>query len=381
MRRLLVPGALLFAACAPAPSTPPATPAAVVISARRPALEPVDPGPPEEPRRAAPLRRYQEGPPPVAFPTPAACVLKASSWRGARPVTELRFRAGGPVFARVASGAASLHLPPGPAAEAGLELEFDGLVVRGLVAPEAVALHAAKPLVLGGLAIPTPRARLAWTGARPGELTVTHAPAAGVEVLAPPLTAPVRCDALSLDAVAFDPAAAAPEKKVDRPALLRLRRPISLSVDPAAAPAARLLARDDLDAEVTVIEIAGNKSRILWSRKEELIFGWVATSDLRPPNPGVGLGSVSTTGSGAGFGRSVHSVARVTCPADVPVIAEAEDERATVGLIRAGTLIHVMTRGGPESKIVVAPGGIQMATPAELLADAERLKDCAPEEP
>jgi hypothetical protein len=300
-------------------------------------------------------------------------------WRGAQTVTELRFREGGPIFAQVTYGKARLHLPAGAAAQgAGLEIAQDGLALRGHIAGAAIAFRPARALVIGEIAIPTALAALGWTEAKPGEVAVTFDPGDGVDVLRPPLSAPAPCDALTLDTAAFDARAAVPGVKTDRRALLRVGRPILLSIEPGGAPAAKLLAKDDVDAEVTIIDAAPAQSRVRWERHRAVVFGWVPSSEVRVPKPGPAIGHGYGTGTGGSFGRSVHPVARVVCPADVTVVAEAEGERATVGSVLQGTTINVMDRGAEEVEVVIRSSGIQIPSPVRLLARADQLKGCPP---
>ena len=99
----------------------------------------------------------------VALPDVTACVLTTTQWRGATPESELRVRAGGPVFATVRSGKGSLHLPVGKAADGAiLEIADKALAARGHLAASALWLHPGKPFVLGDAVIPLGASRLDW---------------------------------------------------------------------------------------------------------------------------------------------------------------------------------------------------------------------------
>lgn len=362
--------AAALAGCA-APPPPPAQPVSLRLPPAPAPAPAAEPAAPERPADAP-------DPPELPLPDPAACTLTAERWRGAATTTDLRLRRGGPVFATISSPAARLHLPAGPA-EAGavLEAEDAGLALRGHIDGSAVVLRPAQPVLLGGFAVPQPDAALAWEQAAPGLVSVRFQPGAGVEVLEGPLRAEVRCDAVALERSRFDARAAVSGARLDRRALLRMGRAIPLAAAPGAAPAARLLPADDLDAEVRVIEVNGARSRVIWERNDVLVFGWVASADLRPVPKNL-TGQGYGTGSGSGFGRSVHSIARVVCPADVPVIVEIEGERATVGRVRAGTVIDVMKRGGDHAPIVVQSGRISIPSGASLLAREDHLAACSP---
>ena len=110
MSRAGIPiAALVLAACAAPPPPPPK--ALVVIS------------PPIDASSASPVAEAEAAPPApldpplYALPEPAACVLTTPRWRGAKATTDLRFREGGPIFARASGGKASLHLPVGSATD------------------------------------------------------------------------------------------------------------------------------------------------------------------------------------------------------------------------------------------------------------------------
>ncbi|MFS8069814.1 MAG: hypothetical protein ACMG6S_25905, partial [Byssovorax sp.] len=81
------------------------------------------------------------------------------------------------------------------------------------------------------------------------------------------------------------------------------------------------------------------------------------------------------TGSGSGFGRSVHPLSRVVCPEDVPFVVEADGERMTGGKIFAGVTINVMDREGELRKVVIRSGALEILG-AGMLVHAPRIKDC-----
>lgn len=317
----------------------------------------------------------------IALPEPAACVLPTARWRGVTSISDLRFRAGGPVFARVAGAKGELHFPLGPAADgAYLDLVDSGLALRGHLAGADVALHPARGVVMGEAVIPRGRATLLWSAATPGALAVTFDPHEGIALVQPPLSATLPCDALSLDTTSIDARAAVPDRKPGKPGLLRVSGPVPLSLAPGGVTFANLTAKTGEDAEVTVMERAGQSARILWSRPDSFIFGWVPAASLQAPTRPASL-STSGTGSGAGFGRSIHPISRVVCPDDVPVIADAGGERMTVGRILAGTTINLMDRGEEYRAILIATSGAQIPNDVTLRVREDRLKGCAPQPP
>jgi hypothetical protein len=291
-------------------------------------------------------------------------------------VSELRFRQGGPVFARVATGAARLVLPVGVAAQgAGLELVDAGLTLRGQLDAASVGLHGAQEVIFAGFAAPTGRSALTWSRATMGDVVVTLDSIAGVKPAQTPLSTTVPCAALGLDRGSYEPRPETLGARATRRAVLRVGASILLSVSPTGAAVAELNARDEPDGEVRVSEVKGARSRIFWSRREALVFGWVLSTDVQKPKSEYGFGSGS--GSGAGFGRSVHPVDRVVCDKEIPVIAEAGGERMIVGSISPGTVIDRMARHGDAMEIWVRTGAVQIPNEARLVTHAALLEGCA----
>jgi hypothetical protein len=370
--------ACAVAACAVAPPPPLSVEIPPAPTAASPSTSPTSPT--ADASAVAPPAAPQE-PPSIALPEPAACVLPTARWRGVATLSELRFRADGPVFARVAGVKGSLHFPLGRAADGALlDLIDSGLALRGHLAGADVALHPARGFVMGDAVIPQARATLLWSAATPGALAVTFDPHDGIALVQPPLSATLPCDALSLDVTSVDARAAVPDQKPGKRELLRVGGAVPLSLTPGGATFANLTAKAGADAEVTVMERAGQSARILWSRPDSFIFGWVPAASLQAPTKPTDLFGHGT-GSGSGFGRSIHPITRVVCPDDVPVIADAGGERMTVGRILAGTTINVMDRGQEYRAVVVATGGVQVPNDVELRVREDRIKICVPKTP
>ncbi|MEO5730437.1 MAG: hypothetical protein ABI134_31715 [Byssovorax sp.] len=371
MSRTGLPIAALFlAACAGPP--PPAPKTTIVLS---PPIDSSSASPVAEADAAPPAPPAPLEPPLVALPEPAACVMTTSRWRGARATTDLRFREGGPIFARATGGKARLHLPVGSVTDgAGLEVADESFALRGHLASSEIWLHPSKPIVLGEAVIPLYGSKLEWARARPGVVAVTFDPQEGI-ALVQPLAADLPCDSLSIDNTVIPPDAALPgSSKKGKQALLRAGRTISLSLTAGGAALANLTAKAGADALVTVMETAGKNTRVSWQRERSLIFGWIPTSELEfpkqlPPLNGYG------TGSGGGFGRSIHPLSRVVCPEDVPFVVEADGERMTGGKIFAGVTINVMAREGELRKVVIRSGALQIMG-SGMLVHAPRLESC-----
>lgn len=368
--------ALFLAGCAAAPPAPPPVveipkPLAIASSTASPI---VDAAPPPPPPAAT-------EPPPVGLPEHPACVLEAKRWRGVKGVTPLRFREGGPAFAQIAGGKGRLHLPPGQGSGgAALEIADESLAVRGYLAGEDVWLNAARAIVMGQFMIPHARSRLVWISAEPGLVTVTFTPERGVALAQPTLITSVPCEALGFDLASFDARRAIPDLKPGKRGVLRVDAILPLSVYPGAPPVASLDAASGQDVEITVMETVGSNARIAWDRGDALIFGWIPASGLRVPTPPPALFGRGT-GSGSGFGRSIHPISTVVCKDDVPLIAEVGGERFTVGRILAGATINRMDAGLEETEVVVASGVISFPPAVKMRVRTERLLGCPAKAP
>ena len=313
----------------------------------------------------------------VALPDVTACLLTTTQWRGATPKSELRVRAGGPVFATVRSGNGSLHLPVGKAADGAiLEIADKALAVRGHLAASDVWLHAGKPLVLGDAVIPLGTARLEWTSSKPGAAGVAFDPHEGIALAQPPLAADLPCDAISLDSTSIDEMAALPGvAKTGKEGLLRSGHAVPLATTAGGAVIATLTAKAGEDARISVLGAAGPSTRILWTREDSAIFGWVPTAELEFPKqlpPKTGFG----TGSGSGTLSGTHSLFRAVCAADVTAVVEVAGERWMVGRILAGTKIHGMGQHGEYRSVIVHGGGISTVVDAALMVKEAQIADC-----
>lgn len=362
--------ALLLVACAEAPLPAPTPP--VVIS------PPIASASASAEQGALPGAISSLDPRLVELPDAVACALATASWTGATAKTELRVRAGGPVFARARTGKATLHLPVGNAADgAVLEIADAALAVRGHVAAEAIALHPARPFVLADAVIPLGEARLEWASAKAGAVGVTFDPHEGITLARPPVAEDVPCDALSLDDSPIDATVALPgAPKNGKEGLLRAGRPVPLSLTAGGAVIATLTAQAGIDARIMVLGAAGANTRILWTRDRSAIFGWVPTAQLEFPGKmpeGIGFGS----GSGSGTLAGTHALYRVICADDVTATVELGGERWTVGRLLAGAKIFVLSEEAEGYRTVQVHGGsIEIPIDVRLMALDAQLAEC-----
>lgn len=314
-------------------------------------------------------------PPAIELPAGTACVIEGP-WQPRGEATLLRLRDRGPVFAEVGGGVdARLHLPPGRPSGAAIEVDAGGVSLRGRVDAEAIPIRPARPIAFQGFAVPLGATLLELGEAAEGKVTVTWPGAEGIKPLHAPVSERLRCDDVTVGELEIDAVVAAGVLDGEREARLRLGRAIPLSATPGGPPAAELLPADDEDADVTVVGISGGRSRVLWWREDALIVGWVPSAELRPkPSAGGLLGEAFGVG-GLGLRGIGEGEARV-CAADVPLLAQAGGERATVGAVRAGTAIEVLDRGAPYARVSVDTGGVWIAEGAALYARAAELARC-----
>jgi hypothetical protein len=365
---VLLWGALGCRPAAPtaAPVTPPAVAAFSPPSTTTAATLPVTESAPSEPQPASVSE----------FPSRPTCVLETARWRSRGKATELSLASGGPVFAQFTAPRAVLHLMPGMAsAGAKVELENEGLVLRGLVAGEAFRLRPARAFVMGGFLIPTMFAELIWTESEGTDILVSYDLGPSVQVVQKPLLAKLACADVTIDSAAFKPEALAGLAESTKDGLLRTGQPIALGTKPESAPVAWLNASDDRAALVKVGRQEQGKTLIWWWRDTALVFGWVSSSDLqkREALPGVGYGGGTGVPS---LLRSKAVIATARCQKDVPVVAEVGAKRATVGLIRTGTLIEILERNESESTVQTKSPFIATFPGARLLVDARTLDQC-----
>lgn len=365
---LLVAAALLACGGAPPPG-PHASPEPTVLhipssSAAAPAAPPAEADP------------VQPLPPPVALPAPAACVLEGP-WQPRGDTTPLRLGEGGPVFANVVNDADTrLHLAAGRPGSAGLEIEAGQVALRAHVDADAIPIRPARAVAFQEFVVPLEATLLEISAVEPGHLTVGLGAVPGVEGARWPLVERLRCDQVTAGVIAFDATQAVGDPGGDRQGLLRLGRPIPLSVEPGGPPVASLRPEDDDDADVMIVGTAGPRSRVLWWREDALIFGWVPTADLRrKPTPGGELGQGFGFG-GLGMLGTGRDPEEVTCPAELPLVAEVGGKRATVGAARAGSVIEIVARGEPYARVMPELGSVMLAEEAALLARAADLARC-----
>jgi hypothetical protein len=353
--------------CAPPPA-PPVQPRPVA-----PVLAVASPVPAPAPAEAAPAPAPEEPvtplPPWIARLDDTACAWTTSRW-GRRVVTDLRLRPGGPVFARVTGGRAQLQIPVGRRDHGLVDIGSGGLVLTGFVDRSQVTLYAAEGFAVNGVLFPVSSYPLVWKEGFSDGVSVTMDVPNAVIVNRPPLTARRPCTDLSLDrGTPVNLPRAALGQDHGSAAIIRGGRAIEVFSDPSRPAEIKLLVPQEMFAQVYARQ--GLFSRIGVHRAEVFIAGWVRSANLRETK-GSGLGHLlGSRSSGVGSYRR-KALRRLVCSSDVPVIAEAGEEKMTVGYIMSGTAFDVLGENGPFSGVQVKDRNIHTT----LLSRASDLKAC-----
>ncbi len=350
MNRSLLVAAALCAACSADPA--PRTPLPLAPDPTPPVASKTAPASPEPDPRAS--EALPELPPPLAQPDAVACALETAKWP---KLATLRLAANGPEYAMVEDGKARLSLPAGVAAAARLDFDGHGVTLAGYVATDDIVLHPNRAVVLGPVTLKA-SARLEWTGADATGVRLRYRPANVVVRVGSIATGETRnmeefgivaltaaeptlaCADVSLDPQQYD---ARPIATAGKPGWLKRGVVIAVAVEPTAAPSAKLKldamgallgAADD---DVEVLETRGKQTRILMERGDAFVLGWVATLSVRRRPQANSGGVAGMLGMLGGMPEPAPAPpASVVCAADLPLVAERDGVRATVGGVHAG---------------------------------------------
>jgi hypothetical protein len=356
---------VLVAACSGSPAAPPAARTGATSAHAKP----------RSPRALPGYPRPEE-------PLVTTCTLRGG-WEPDQP-HELRFRRGGRTFATVNHvDHAALELGEDPASPF-VELRSRDARLWGVVVADRLLIHPARPLLLDGYLAPGPTGILRWAGARSEPAAVEVRVPGFVEPSSPPHDE-VRCSDLSIDEVTFDPRAAidAPQ---GQPMVLRGGKAIPLSREPTGPPAAELRFADSSGTGVEVIERSGDRARIaiphgnLDPAEDVLVVGWVPASSLLQQATGFG-GSWGSAGERSGsLPPPRKDLELVSCPREVPLVAELEGEQHLVGAVNPGVPLEIppgaAAAGRRLVEIAVRTRQLEAADDVRLLAMGSALSDC-----
>lgn len=256
------------------------------------------------------------------------------------------------MFAEARAAPASVLLPVTDKAEYATAVLDDGqVVIRAVVESADLPIFASAPIAgkgpttLLGVVVPRAGAVMRWEAAAGDRATVSIRALPVVREPAP-VADQVACESIGVVPIDFD-ARAWITKRAKLPTRWVAGAGASLQQDLRAKPAAVLAA----GVEVELLEVKGKMSRILCEAPSVLATGWVPSVDLTSQAQGAyGYG----TGRGT-FGRTVARFHGDTCSRDLPIVAEMGEQRARVGLVRAGTSFRIVAHGAADSHDAVAP--------------------------
>ena len=193
---------------------------------------------------------------------------------------------------------------------------------------------------------------------------------------AKPLSATVACGAVSLDSGrALDMTPVRLGGSHGQGYSVATGRFIQVHSDPTKPSEARLFLSGAAIAQG--LDSLGGFTFITLGLGDSVVAGWVRTVNLSPINGGMGNSRSLFSLRGWGEGRR-SPLAKVVCPAMVPVAAEVSWESRTVGLVLAGTVVEILERRGVFSRVFVAAKGIHLLAETVLLARASDLSACTP---
>lgn len=348
-------GALLASACNAEPppkaaepsfrvDLPPATPAAALA-------------PPSSPPSSA-LR-----PEPLRPPADPACILHAEAFPleytklalgpGRAPYVELN----------VARGVADVAVGEGESPVVHVSTRTKAVVLEGVVSGP-LALHPARPFLATPHFAPGPEAPTALVSAKSGALRLKiEAPAALTFADGRGIVAERPCADVGLLKTRFDPLLAFPSRVAKRRALSKSKL-VPLFDGPQGKRVASLTVRDVL--ELDVFEERAGHALVRTKLEGGAVEGWASAADLAPFEPGVAYG----TGAAGGIRPDRHeaSARRARCDRDVPLVARQGEERATVGRVLTGAVMHLVT--GPREGYV----GVSVEGAGVFVADGARLE-------
>ena len=311
---------------------PPKTPdQATTATATRPA-----PAPPETSTPAPALPAAVEIPAALPAPARVACSLTAANW--VQSTLRLRFDASGEAFASVGKVASvKVTVPAGPSSQ-GYFVEVDaGTVVLKAQAKDAdLKLYPSLGTALKGFVAPRPGAALRWTKGEPDSLTFDVELDGSRVVPADKDFAESRpCSFFSLTPKDFDPLKITGNEPRKRAGLKTGK--IDLKKELSGGVFATLTA-DEKSPYAYVLATSGSQKRVAWPVGEALVFGWIpALSAPDQPEP-LTAGEWSKPAPPAVLGArdtSVGTWKNAKCTEELPLVAEVDGKRQTVGTIRA----------------------------------------------
>ncbi|MDQ3299522.1 MAG: hypothetical protein M3619_23330, partial [Myxococcota bacterium] len=321
--------------------------------------------------------RAVPGYPATTEPATIACTLRGA-WNPEQP-RSLQLRPGGKVFGKLATVKHAELALTGDSRVSFVELTGAEQRFWGYVSNADLHIHAARPIVIAGFAIPGGTAVMHPRSATASVVSIDLQLPAGVRAITP-VRQDVACTDLTLDEPQLDARAAIAEPTLEQ-AMLRGKQSIPLSLTPTGKPVARLTYKDETPL-VDIVERRGAMARIvvlvhsLNPLDNVTLVGWVPAAAVGPHDSGFG-GSWGTGGQPATRKRRKDPTApRVTCTHEVPLVADVAGDRALVGAILPKVVIEVGARRGELVEVRTMTYELELADHAVLLTRPAELADC-----
>lgn len=286
---------------------------------------------------AAPTRRSErptvEPAHDIVVPDPGvvACRLEEPTWTGS-----LQLRPGGSAFVFLAETPITLALGVDSSDGSGrVSVDRDGVRLTGtLDKPE---LYADTQASFSGFVFPSGKTPLSWAASGKVGRVVAILDVSAVFDEPGSVEAPLVCAGVSVHPLEHD---GDPSSTLGRKPLRggSVEGPTELTLVPGKAPVAKLK-RGQWPA--SVLREEGGNVEVLLRLDGFYAVGWIPRSRFSDTN--IGLGESGSRGAGIGRSIATH---RSACAKDLELFGEAGGERASVGVLRAGTP-YVVTDTAP----------------------------------
>jgi hypothetical protein len=306
---------------------------------------------------------------PAALPAPArvACSLSATSWP--QTTLRLRFEAGLEAFATIGKATAvKVMVPAGPSSQ-GYYVEVDAgvVVLRGQAKDTDVKLYPVLGTALKGFVAPRPGAGLRWTKGETDSLTFDVELDGSRVVPADKDFGESRpCSFFSLSPKDFDPLKVTGNEPRKRAALKTGKH--ELKKELSGGVFATLVA-DEKSPYAYVLATSGSQKRIAWPVGEAMVFGWVPAASAPDQAEPLVAGEWAKGAPPAAIvarDTSVASWKNAKCTDELPLVAEVDGRRQTVGSIRPNKAFQI----GPDQN---GWRGVAFPTADVLATDRAKL--------
>jgi len=288
-------------------------------------------------------------------------------------------------FARV-TGAASrgrLWYPEGPRPERQpVELEDEGIVVRGSLASTAARLSATSAVTMDGHLATTASTPFQWQGVGPGGLQLSYDAPTGFTPLTPTRVSRT-CEAMSLDPIDLPASGTRRTAEANGAQPMRLVGGRSIPLHGTAAGPVVGTFSSERERPVTAVARAVGWLRIIATDDPRYeIDGWIAEGDARPADtnaPGPTAAPSATTPTTPSIAPAIEPAgARLRCSAELRFAATEPDAPPRwSGIVRAGTWFAVLGDAGAEAvRLGVLRGAIQPSTPTSWVALRSEVAGC-----